>query len=120
MAETPRIGSALIFRLGATRWFLPVESVVEVLRGVPITRVPAAAAGVRGLANHRGRVLTVANLGQILGVPSDGGQDEELVVVEAGGHRFAIAVDGVLELSSEPRTGLATIDLEQVAGAIFS
>ena len=111
--------SSLIFRVGAGRWYLPVETVVEVLRGVTITRVPGAAEGVRGLVNHRGRVLTVAHLGRILGVLSDDGGREEVVVVEAAGHRFAVAVDAVIELAPEPRTGLATLDLDQVANAIF-
>ena len=119
MSDTGAAGSCLIFRLGAGRWYLPVSSVVEVLRGVPLTRVPGAAPAVRGLVNHRGRVLTVAHLGQILEIPLDPSGTEEVVVVEAAGHRFGVAVDGVLELSAEPRTGLAMIDLEQVASAIF-
>ena len=85
----------------------------------PLTRVPGAASSVRGLVNHRGNVLSVANLGQILQVPTDTAGEEDVVVVEAAGHRFAVAVDAVLELSAEPRTGLATIDLDQVAGALF-
>ncbi len=119
MSEPVASGACLIFRVGAGRWYLPVASVVEVLRRVPVTRVPGAASAVRGLVNHRGRVLTVAHLGQILDVPLDLAGSEEVVVVEAGGHRFALAVDGVLELSGEPRTGLAMIDLDQVASAIF-
>jgi purine-binding chemotaxis protein CheW len=119
MSDATPAGSCLIFRLGGGRWFLPVGSVVEVLRRVPLTRVPGAAPAVRGLVNHRGRVLTVAHLGQILDIPLDASGSEEVVVVEAAGHRFGLAVDGVLELSSEPRTGLALIDLEQVAEAIF-
>jgi chemotaxis signal transduction protein len=119
MSEPAASGACLIFRLGAGRWYLPVVSVVEVLRGAPLTRVPGASGAVRGLVNHRGRVLTVAHLGQILGVPLDADGNDDVVVVEAAGQRFALAVDGVLELSAEPRTGLAMIDLDQVAEAIF-
>lgn len=120
MPDQPVVGtSCLIVRVGAGRWYLPVGVVVEVLRGVTIIRVPGAGEGVRGLVNHRGRVLTVAHLGRFLGVPSDGGGGEEVVVVEAAGQRFALAVDAVIELAPEPRTGLATVDLSQVSSAIF-
>lgn len=111
--------SCLIFRLGAQRCYLPVESVVQVMRGISLTRVPASVAAVRGLVNHRGKVLTVAHMGEILGVPQDGGPGD-VIVVEDGGRRFALAVDAVLELSAGTRTGLARIDLEQVATAIFA
>lgn len=119
MTEHAAGTSCLIFRLGALRFYLPVESVVQVMRGAPLTRVPAAAPAVRGLVNHRGKVLTVAHLGEILGIPLDGGPGE-VIIVEVGAQRFALAVDGVLELSAETRTGLARIDLEQVAAAIFA
>jgi hypothetical protein len=47
--------------------------------------------------------------------------DADLVVVElAGGRRFAVAVETVIELVAEPRTGLAPLDLDAVAAAIFA
>ncbi|MEO5825807.1 MAG: chemotaxis protein CheW [Gemmatimonadales bacterium] len=111
--------SCLIFRLGAQRFYLPVESVVHVMRSVAVTRVPGTASAVGGLVNHRGKVLTVAHMGEVLGIPVDPGPGE-VVVVENAGRRFALAVDAVLELSAETRTGLARIDLDQVAAAIFA
>lgn len=119
MSELAGGTSCLIFRLGAQRFYLPVESVVQVMRDVPITRVPATAAAVGGLVNHRGKVLTVAHMGEILGIPLDGGPGE-VIVVEDRGRRFALGVDAVLELAAETRTGLAMIDLQQVATAIFA
>ncbi len=89
------------------------------MRSVSLTRVPATDAAVAGLVNHRGKVLTVAHMGEILGSPLDEGPGE-VIVVEDRGRRFALAVDAVLELSAEARTGLARIDLEQVATAIFA
>ena len=43
----------------------------------------------------------------------------DVVVVEARAQRFAVGVDAVIELAAAPRTGLATLDLEQVADAVF-
>jgi hypothetical protein len=49
-----------------------------------------------------------------------GGAGGDLVVVEAGGHRFAVAVDGVSGLAATPRTSLAALDLDRIAAAIFT
>jgi len=110
----------LVVRIAGGRWFIPVGRVVEVLRDAAITRVPGTAASVRGLVNHRGKVLSVADVVRALGLPGETGAGGEVVVVEGGGRRFAVAVDGVVELAPEARTGLATLDLDQVATAIFA
>lgn len=118
MSEPAAGTSCLIFRLGGQRFYLPVASVVHVMRSAALTRVPGTVPAVRGLVNHRGKVLTVAHMGEILGIPVDAGTGE-VIVVEDAERRFALAVDAVLELSAEARTGLAMVDLEQVAKAIF-
>src|SRR5690606_25582005 len=60
--------AALVVRLGADRWSIPVAAVIEVLRGQTLTRVPGADPVVLGLVNHRGRVLTVGDPARALGV----------------------------------------------------
>lgn len=112
-------GGGLIARAGGVRWFVPVRGVLEVLRAPAIARVPGAPASVIGVVNHRGRVLPVADPVRALGLPGAGGGSSEVVVVEGKGRRFGIAVDDVLELASSPRTGLATMDIDAVAAAIF-
>jgi hypothetical protein len=42
-----------------------------------------------------------------------------VVVVATATRRFAVAVDAVIELAAEARTGLATLDVEAVADAVF-
>ena len=54
-----------------------------------------------------------------LDLPGAGGAANDVVVVEARSQRFAVGVDAVIELAAAPRTGLATLDLEQVADAVF-
>ena len=119
MAERAAVGG-LVVRVAGTRWFIPVTGVIEVLREAVVARVPGTPPAVRGMVNHRGRVLTVADPIRALGLSGDTGGEVDVVVVDAGGHRFAVAVDGVVELAAEPRTGLATLDLDQVASAIFA
>lgn len=111
--------SGVVVRVAGSRWFVPVASVVEVLRAPTLIRLPGAPATVTGVVNHRGRVLTVADPVRALGLPGDGAGAGDLLVVELGGRRFAVAVDGVIELLAESRTGLALLDLEAVAQAVF-
>ena len=106
--------------VAGVRRFIPVTSVLEVLRDARIIRVPGGAPAVRGLVNHRGRIITVADAIRALDLSGDSGAGAEVVVVEWRQRRFGVAVDAVVELNSEARTGLAEIDLEQIAAAIFA
>ncbi|MDX2261562.1 MAG: chemotaxis protein CheW [Gemmatimonadales bacterium] len=119
MPERVGVGG-LVVRVAGTRWFIPVAGVIEVLRDAAVARLPGTPPAVRGIVNHRGRVLTVADPIRALGLPGDVGGADDVVIVEAGGHRFAVAVDGVVELAAEARTGLATLDLDSIASAIFA
>jgi len=111
--------TGLVVRVAGVRWFLPVSAVVAVLRDAPLARIPAAPDTVRGLVNHRGRLLTVADPVRALGLPGPAGEGRDVVVVTTATHRFAVAVDAVIELAAEARTGLATLDVEAVADAVF-
>ena len=76
------------------RYGIPVEQVRHVLRPDSVTRVPGAPAAVWGIVNVRGAVVTVTDLGAMLGstraiVPGP-------VVVLARGTRYiGLAVDAV-------------------------
>ncbi len=117
MADTQ--GSGLVLRAGGVRWFIPAGLVIEVLRGAAIVRIPGAPAAVRGVVNHRGKILTAADPIRALDLPGEGSAATEVVVVQLPGRRFAIVVDAVVELTAEARTGLATLDLHRIAEAIF-
>ncbi|HET9065184.1 MAG TPA: chemotaxis protein CheW [Gemmatimonadales bacterium] len=122
MTETPdgrHKATGLVVRVAAERWFVPLAGVVEVLRRPVVARVPASPPRVLGLVNHRGAVLTVIDPVRALELPGAGGSLDDVVVVEAGGRRFALGVEAVIELAQESRTGLATLDLERVAEAAF-
>lgn len=111
--------SGVVVRVAGSRWYLPVESVVEVLRDRPVARLPGTPAAVVGVVNHRGSVLTVADPVRALGLAGEGVTLRDLVVVQEGSRRYVVAVDAVIELLAEPRTGLARLDLEAVTRAVF-
>lgn len=116
--EVTRV-TGLVVRVAGTRWFIAVAQVIEVLRDPALARLPAAGAAVAGVVNHRGRVLIVADPVRALELAGQAGGSRDVIVVEAGGHRFAVAVDAVIELVAEPRTGLAALDLVAVSRAVF-
>jgi chemotaxis signal transduction protein len=119
----PEVGGAiagLVVEVGGARRYIPVESVIEVLREARIIRVPGAVPAVKGMVNHRGRILTVANAVVALSLTGDAAAGREVVVVQHGNRRFGLAVETVVELVADTRTGLAEIELEQIAAAIFA
>lgn len=122
MTDSAKTGPSdgLVLQVGGTRQFLAVAAVVEVLREVRLIRVPGAGPAVRGMTNHRGRILVVADAARALALGETVGDRPDVVVAEAGGRRFGIAVDRVVELSADARTGLAELELDRIAGAIFT
>ncbi len=118
-ADSRPKATGLVVRSAARRWFVPLAGVVEVLRRPVIARIPAAPPAILGLVNHRGRVLTVADPIRALELAGPTAEGWDVVVVEARGRRFALGVEAVIELAHEARTGLATLELERVADAVF-
>jgi chemotaxis signal transduction protein len=106
--------------MAGSRWYIPVANVVEVLRDARMVRVPGGAPAVRGMANHRGRILVVADAVRALDLGGGGATGSEIVVVEWEGRRFGLVADAVVELVGEARTGLAEINLGRIASAIFA
>ena len=119
-AEVPQGVDGLVVRVAGVRRYIPVTSVIEVLREARIIRVPGAVPAVLGMVNHRGRVLTVADARRALDLAGDPTTGQEIVVVDWQQRRFGVAVDAVVELVAEARTGLAEIELDRIAAAVFA
>lgn len=66
----------VVFRVGAWRCALPLGAVREVVVPAQLSRVPRAPRSIPGVMNLRGRVVTVVDLGVLLGGEPvcDGGQ----------------------------------------------
>lgn len=111
--------TGLVVQAGGARWLIPAAAVVEVLREPALSRLPGTSAMVSGAVNHRGRVLVVADPVRALELAGGSGGARDVVVVEVGARRFALALDAVIELVTEPRTGLAEMDLEAISMAVF-
>jgi purine-binding chemotaxis protein CheW len=91
---------AVIFRLGAEEFGVPIMSVQEIVR-VPeaLTRVPKTPAFVEGVINLRGTVLPVIDQRARLGLPSIERNDRQRIMVfTLHGRRTGFIVDSVAEV----------------------
>lgn len=90
--------STLAVWAGGAEFGLPAERVREVLRPPPLTRVPFAPPGVRGVAQVRGTVLAVVDLGARLGMRPAGTHARLVVVWPRGRQAVGLLVDRVVGL----------------------
>jgi chemotaxis signal transduction protein len=81
---------------------LPADPVVEVIPARPYARIPGASPAVAGVANRRGRMLTVVDLGIALdSAPTAVGDQHRIVVVAYRGRELGVAVKDVLQITSD-------------------
>ena len=96
---------AVIFRLGAEEFGVPIMSVQEIVR-VPesLTRVPKTPAFVEGVINLRGTVLPVIDQRSRLGLDAIERNDRQRIMVfTLHGVRTGFIVDSVAEVLRVPR-----------------
>lgn len=98
----------VVFRIEKDRYALPLGAVREVL--VPpesMSRVPKAPAGVRGVMNLRGRVVTVLELGPLLGLAPIGVGLNKLVLLDRGRRDLGLLVSEVEGIEEIEKLGPA-------------
>ncbi len=114
----------VVFWIGSERFGLPLAAVREVVNPAATSRVPRAPSAVRGIMNLRGRVVTVVDLAQLLGIsgapPSQAGPPTGKVVLLDRGRRdlglLVGEVDGVHPLEDiSPAPGEALPSIRGVA-----
>lgn len=67
----------------------------------PATRLPGAPAAVQGIVNVRGHIVTVIDLGALIGAEANG-RAGSLILVEHGNRVVAFAVEEVLDVHRVP------------------
>lgn len=93
--------STLAVGVGKAEFGLPAAAVREVLRPPPLTRVPFAPPAVRGVAQVRGTVLAVVDLGARLGMGPVAPPGRLVVVWGHGREAVGLLVDRVAGLVEE-------------------
>jgi purine-binding chemotaxis protein CheW len=98
----------VIFRVEKERYGLPLKAVKEVV--VPperFTRVPRAPAAVSGVMNLRGRVVTVVELRQLLGLPEGPSPNGRVLLLERGRRDLGLLVTDVEGIEAVERVNSA-------------
>lgn len=103
----------VVVRLGGSRYALPMSAVAEVGRPPALTRVPGLPGWLAGVANWRGRVLSVLDLRPLLAAPVldlDLDRRARLVVLNRDGVPVGLITEGV--------EGTRVLDHDQVEPAL--
>jgi purine-binding chemotaxis protein CheW len=86
----------VIFRVEKERYALPLSAVREVVVSPDAySRVPRAPQAVRGVINLRGRVVTVVELGALLGLPNPSAPSQKIVLLDRGRRDLGLLVTDV-------------------------
>lgn len=118
----PAEGQWVVFRCDARRFGFMLERAREIITPRPFTRLPGAGPEVCGLIGFRGRVITVFDLGVVLGLRGAGTlPDHRLLLLDVGTRRVAAAVDDVVSIARaklEPRPSADLYDGPASAGVL--
>lgn len=110
VAAIPAASQWVVFACGDHLFGLPLDRTREILPPRPITRLPGCGPEVAGLVGIRGRVVTVFDLGVILGrSPSAQRQDHRMLIVMIAGKRVAVLVDEIIAVSRDS-SGVLPLD----------
>ncbi len=107
-------GDAFVnFRLGREGFGIPLAQVREIARVGKIAEVPMAPAAIRGLANLRGRVVTLIDVSRLFSLPLPealGPHDRLALVLASPFEHLALFVHAPVEIAhaSQARAALRT------------
>lgn len=101
----------VIFNLAGREYGVRIDQVREVIRMRKITPVPDAADFVEGVISLRGRVVTLVNLRQKLGLERKAvDKGARVVVTEIEGRIIGMIVDGVKDVTNISEENIAPPD----------
>jgi purine-binding chemotaxis protein CheW len=107
-------------RILGGRYAFEAPLVTEVVRLGPLTRLPAAPAFLPGVFTHRGEVLPVLDIGQLVGQGSVTiRHSTRAALIHCGAWKVAVVSDGVEGLLSIPRAALEPAPAESIGMAEF-
>ncbi len=112
------------FLLGDEECAVPITDVHQIIRDVPITRMPNVSNHVEGVLNLRGMVVPIIDLKHLLGLGTRLlGELHRLVIVEVMGRTVGFSVDsvgGVFQFDTAEIQAAPDVVLAKVAGRYVS
>lgn len=97
----PQLGTRALlgFIAGNERYALPLSSIREILRPLPLTEVPRAAGSVMGVVSVRGTVTTLVDLRKRLNVDApEPNPTNRILLCDQGNEVIGLFVDSVLQV----------------------
>lgn len=95
-SEAPGLAEFVILRIADERYLVEASSIRDAVTAREFTPLPGVPAFVSGITVIRGRIVAIADLRRLLGLPGRGpAEATTLVVLEHRGIEFALAVDQV-------------------------
>lgn len=103
--------AALVFDLGGELFALPAADVVKVVELGPLSRLPRLPRAVLGISHHRGRIVTVVDLGTLLrDRPCTDLAHARLILLERNARQVGLLTGSVDEMVNfAPGTGAAPL-----------
>lgn len=99
VAGQPAARQYLAFALGASRYGLAIDQVVELRRDDPLTTLANAPPALKGVTNLRGNIVPILDLGLALGgAAAVEGAHSAVIILRSGGHLLGVVVDSVLDV----------------------
>lgn len=97
----------VIFRLATEEFGLPITKVQEIIRLVPITKLPQTPSFMEGIINLRNRIIPIIDLRKRFGLAvTEHNEDTRIIVVEVNGQTIGVIVDAVTEVVRLPETSV--------------
>ena len=83
------------FRVAGQELAVPIAQVQEVIRAMPLTRLPAAPPHIAGVTNLRGRVAPMVDLAKIMDFSSPSGENRFIIVCRGRGMLVGLLVEAI-------------------------
>lgn len=96
MAEVKQI---VVFKLGETDYGFPIEQVNEIIKYIPVSKIPNSSVYVEGTCNLRGKLHVILNLRSIVGLEASTIHDNSYIVI-ANNYDAGFIVDEVKMIAS--------------------
>src|SRR3712207_1100211 len=102
----------VVFALAEEEYALPIQQVQEIIRYSEPRSVASTEPWIRGVISLRGRIIPVFDLGLRLGLHTEPGDNQKIVIVETAEGVAGVVVDEVEEVLTVP-----VEQLDEVPGA---
>lgn len=100
----------ITFKLTDGEYALPLMHVKEILKPLPITKIPNSNVAIRGIATVRNNVITIMDLHEKFGIiPAPSETEPRIIIVEFEGHVIGLWVDDVVGISNTENEDIETM-----------